>query len=652
MSAMLLALLPLLPAAAGGVLLVSRTRKAWAPAIAVVVLALASAASVFALSLAPKAACPWLGPLTLSLDAGGAAGVFALLVAVLAFLITVYSAFFLGRDEARGRFFGFMLLFTGAMLGLVLAADLLTLLIAWEVVGLCSYALIGFWYAEAGRARDAMRAFLTTRAADLGLYVAAMAAWAGGSLALARLPELTPGLRDMVGAGLLLAAVGKSAQLPLSGWLSGAMSGPTPVSALLHSAAMVAAGAMLLVKVLPLLEALPWMAETVLWTGVASALFGALVALAQHDLKQVLAASTISQYGYVFAAIGAAGGAAASAYLVNHAVFKALLFLGAGLLILRGLHSLSEMGGLHRRLPMLSLLFLAGSLSLATLPPFGGFFAKEAVMGAVHEKTALGFWLLMASAVLTACYAGRSWLGAFTGPLGADVEGGEHPGRLAPMAVLALAALIGGLLVLPPVKHWWESAIVVGHALPPLKAWTAALATAAVLAGLAVAWLGRSRSLTFAPAERWFLLPRLLDLAGAAVIGTAVRLHAVFSRLSFASRIARGGLAMAVLVGGARGETKAANRVLALAQRVGSIEDSLVQPAMSSSGRRSLGSAQALMVFDRRALEGALLRLTGSLDQAGQRLRRAQSGLLHQYYAGMAAGVAALLGLAGLLTVA
>lgn len=653
----LLALQVLVPSlAAGALLLAGRRARASAGMIAAAVLAGDLGGAVWALSAAPAGRWTWVeadgASLVLSLSAEGVAGIFAVVVAATALAVVVYSIFYIERDDARGRFFGFMLLFGGAMLALVLAADLLTLLLAWELVGLCSYALIGFWYQEPARARDAARAFLVTRAADLGLYVAAMAAWAGGSLALAALPALPSALRDVVVLGLVVAAVGKSAQLPLSGWLPGAMSGPTPVSALLHSATMVAAGAILLIKVLPLLGAVPWAAESVLWIGVATALAGALIALAQDDLKQLLAASTISQYGYMFAAIGAAGGAAATAYLANHAAFKALLFLGAGVLIRLQLHRLSEMGGLRGSLPLLSVLFLIGALALAAVPPMGGYFAKEEVIGAVHEHSTVAFWALMVAAFLTAWYAGRVWLGAFGGSTKSIASPAGERGLLTPMAVLAVAALVGGILVVPPVASWLEETITVGNPLPPAHGWMAAVSITVVVAGIATAWLTQGRRLNVLAADRWLFLPNLLDMAGTAVISGANRLHRLLAwdapadlghrSVAAAGRLWRPSAQLRL--------PQHAGRVgVALARLVDTTERRLVAPTMHWGGTAAWRSAGGVMVFDHRALAGATSQLTAALSRSAGGLCRLQSGLLHRYYAGVAVGVGALVGYAVLL---
>ena len=632
MSAVLLAALPLVPALAGGALLLRAPGAGrFAGGAAVLAAAIAAALSVFAVVEPGVAEWRWLGAgVTLGLDARGINGILALLVAATALVVKLYAVRFLGPEEARARFFGFMSLFLGAMLGLVLARDLVTLLIGWELVGLCSYALIGFWHAEAGRGQDAMRAFLVTRFADLGLYIAAMAAFAGGTLVLAALPDLAPGLRDLAMAGILLAALGKSAQLPFSGWLKGAMSGPAPVSALLHSATMVAAGAVVLVKLMPLVEAVTWAGPVILWIGVATVLVGAAIALAQDDLKQLLAASTVSQYGYMFAGLGALGAASASAHLVNHAAFKALLFLGAGVLILDGYHRLSEMQGLRRARPGLALLMAAGALSLAALPPFGGFFSKDKLLSDVLHAAPVAFGLLTLGGVLTAWYAGRAWLGAFTGT--ERVGAVRRPVLVATIAALAAAALAGGALLLPPLKHWW-SGLFPGGGLPGFKTWELVLTAAAALLGLGLAAAGQRGWVGLGPlgpaARDWFGLPEVIDRAGRGGWQAARLLDDVAGRLP---------------------QPEAAGRsAFAAARAARGVDLRVFDWAVRGTATGSLRAAAGSKRFDGRAIDGALARLDRVLGAGAGLLARAQSGYLHHYYAGVAIGVAALIAAAALL---
>ena len=633
--------LPLLPALTGGLLLIwsGRARPLAGPLVILINTA-ALALAVWAWLERPTVGLAWLQlgdeALRLHLSAEAAAAPLATVIAAVALLIMVYSQGYLGRDEARGRFFGFMALFLGAMLWLVLADDLLTVLIGWELVGLCSYALIGFWHREPERVRAGNRAFLTTRSADLGLYLAAMAAFAGrGELGFEALPALENPWRDVVAAGLITAAAGKSAQLPFSGWLSGAMLGPSPVSALLHSATMVAAGVVLLIKTLPLLETTAWALSAVLWIGVATALAASLIALAQEDLKQLLAASTASQYGYMFTALGAGGIAAASTHLANHAAFKALLFLIAGVLLHQGMRHFREMGGLRRALPVQAGLFLMGALALAALPPAGGFFSKEALLTRVEHASLPAFALLLGASLLTAAYAARAWLGAFAGEPRSEAARRTHePGLVlqAPSVLLALAALLLGALALPPLKQWWPEALGTAP-LPPFSTIGALLSLAAALAGVAAMWglhrqgalvpmapiLGRGPS---SAAADWLGLVRALDGGGRVVMRVA---HAV-DRIERADPATHAGLG-----------------VLGLARALGQIDAEGVDRATAGlAARAGLLLARLSEFADRRVWEGAIARLDQGLHVTAGRLSHLQTGLLHQYYALAATGVAVL----------
>ena len=349
-----------------------------------------------------------------------------------------------------------MLIFAGAMLVTVTATTLALLLMGWEVMGAASYALIGYWWRQPRRVTAANVAFLTTRAADLGLYVAAGAAMAGGvsGLALAGLPGASPPWLDVVTAGVVLAAFGKSAQLPFSFWLSRAMEGPSPVSALLHSATMVAAGAYLLLRTQALLAASGWGAPAVAWTGAVTALVLGLVAVAQADLKQLLAASTCAQVGFMVLAAGAGGVAGGVMQLVAHAAVKSLLFLAAGAwLTALGTKQLAALRGAARQYPLVGAAFTVGALTLAGLPPVSLWVTKDEVLAAaLHQDPAL-YATGLAAAVVSAVYSIKA-LWYVWQPVPAGAAAGydtERPGtrRVAPvtappLVVLAVAAAHAG----------------------------------------------------------------------------------------------------------------------------------------------------------------------------------------------------------------
>ncbi len=360
-----------------------------------------------------------------------------------------------------------MLLFAAAVMVTVTATTLPVLLLGWEVMGATSYALIGFWWRDDDRVSAGGTAFLTTRAADLGLYLAAGAALAGGAgLGLDALPAASDGWRDVVAAGVLVAALGKAAQLPFSFWLSRAMVGPSPVSALLHSAAMVAMGGYLLLRTAPLLEATGWAATTAAWVGATTALLLGAVAVAQRDLKQLLAASTSAQLGFVVLAAGSSAVAGGTAHLVAHAATKALLFLAAGAwLSALGTKQLAGLRGVARRWPVVGVSFGVGALALAGVAPLSLWATKDAVLAGAREQSGALYVVALAGAAMSAAYAGKALLVVWRGvdddrarraveqEWDAEERGTRRVGRLeqAPLVVLAAGAAVLGVLALPPV---------------------------------------------------------------------------------------------------------------------------------------------------------------------------------------------------------
>jgi NADH-quinone oxidoreductase subunit L len=388
----------------------------------------------------------------------------ALMVTGVASLIHLYAAAYLHDEPDYRRFFCLFNLFVFAMLLIVLADNLLLLFVGWEGVGLCSYALIGFWYRNPAFAQAGRKAFLMTRAADVLFGIALL--WLfnlSGSLSISAInaQAATWSATTVTALALLLlaGACGKSAQLPFCSWLPDAMAGPTPVSALIHAATMVTAGVYLLCRLYPLISLSPVAPLVIGLVGAATACYGASCALVQRDIKRLLAYSTISQVGYMFLAVGAGAVTGAMFHLLTHAFFKALLFMAAGCVIhlAGGEQDLFRLGGLYRRAPAVFWPLLAGALALAGVPLTSGFFSKDAILAACFAHgtpawTLLGAWGLF-SALLTALYALR--LVYLTGP--------EHPqaktgGRIAPAMTrplwpLALLALIAGQINLPSAWH-------------------------------------------------------------------------------------------------------------------------------------------------------------------------------------------------------
>ncbi len=355
-------------------------------------------------------------PMTVAYDPLSA--VMALMVTFVSSLIHIYSVAFMREDEDYVRYFCYLNLFVFAMLVVTLADNLLFLYLGWEGVGFCSYALIGFWYADAVNAAAGRKAFIVTRIGDVAFGVAiALFFVAGQDLSIssinARTGSLSPALAMGVGVLLLWAAVGKSAQLPLAVWLPDAMAGPTPVSALIHAATMVTAGVYLLMRFFPVLALTPEVLAVIALVGAVTALFGACAALAQRDIKRVLAYSTISQVSLMFLGVGAGDVTGSLFQLLSHAFYKALLFLAAGCIIqaLHEEHDIFRMGNLRQSLPAVFPLFLAGALSLGAIPPFGGFFSKDHILAATYshpDSIYRVFWALgMITSFLTPLYTFR-----------------------------------------------------------------------------------------------------------------------------------------------------------------------------------------------------------------------------------------------------
>ncbi|MDR7555776.1 MAG: NADH-quinone oxidoreductase subunit L [Armatimonadota bacterium] len=386
--------------------------------------------------------------------------VMALVVSGVGFLIHVYSLGYMAADPHLARYFAYLNLFTGAMLLLVLAGNLLVLFVGWELVGVCSYLLIGFWFTRPAAAAAGRKAFVVNRIGDaaflLGLFLVFATLGTLDMLAIReRALELPAGVRTAAALLLFAGATGKSAQLPLHVWLPDAMEGPTPVSALIHAATMVTAGVFLVARLDRLFLTAPGVLPIVGMVGALTAFYAATVALREHDLKRVLAYSTISQLGYMFLAMGALAPAAGIFHLVTHAFFKALLFLAAGS-VMHAMHDVVDMrrlGGLARPLRFTAAGFATGALALAGVPPFAGFFSKDLILEhafTVGQTTGnyAPYLLGLVTAFVTAVYVTRAWMLVFTGaPADPDAHPHEAPPVMRwPMGVLAVLSVVGGVL--------------------------------------------------------------------------------------------------------------------------------------------------------------------------------------------------------------
>ena len=371
-------------------------------------------------------------------------------------LIHWYSQAYMAKDKGYSRYFACLSFFTFAMLGVVLSADFIQMFIFWELVGVSSYLLIGFWFEKSAAADASKKAFLTNRIGDFGFLLGILMIWGfAGTLnfealnksLLAANPEMLGGLATIAGLLIFCGAVGKSAQFPLHIWLPDAMEGPTPVSALIHAATMVAAGVYMLCRAFLLFT--PEALTVIAWIGGVTALLAALMALQQDDVKRILAYSTLSQLGYMVMAIGVHAPAAAMFHLTTHAFFKALLFLGAGSVILALGHkqNIWKMGGLRARMPTTYRTFLIGTLALCGLFPLSGFFSKDAVLSAAAEGNAILFGIGILVVGLTACYMFRLFLVVFRGSprSNAAAQAVESPGAMRwPLVILAVASCVAG----------------------------------------------------------------------------------------------------------------------------------------------------------------------------------------------------------------
>jgi NADH-quinone oxidoreductase subunit L len=400
----------------------------------------------------------------------------ALFVTGVGTLIHLYSIGYMHGDAAFPRFFVYMNLFVFSMLMLVLGSNLLVTFLGWEGVGACSYWLISFWFTNEANASAGKKAFVTNRVGDWGFMLAMFLAFASvGSINYANIfagaqsGQMAAVTATGIGLLLFVGAVGKSAQIPLYLWLPDAMAGPTPVSALIHAATMVTAGVFLMTRVNPILAAgYDWVPTLIAWVGVITALIAATIAVAQNDIKKVLAYSTISQLGYMFLAVGVGAYVAAIFHMVTHAFFKALLFLGSGSVIhgMNDEQDMRRMGGLRKFMPITAVTFIVGWLAIAGVPPFAGFWSKDDILLAAFDENPALWVIGLATALLTAFYMSRQVFMVFFGeprwtedaepaeaeaaPVHNEIHPHESPWLMTtPLVVLAGLAFVGGGLNLP-----------------------------------------------------------------------------------------------------------------------------------------------------------------------------------------------------------
>lgn len=544
-----------------------------------------------------EAVLPGLPEMPLRLVVDPLTAVLAALVAVVGFFVMVYAVGYTSGEGAKVRFFSVMSLFAAAMQTLVIAGDWVLLLAAWEVIGFASFLLIGFYFERPGVGRAASRAFLYTRSADLGLYVTVfvLISQTGTSEISA---TLGVGGAAAVAAGLLLllAAMGKSAQTPFHGWLLDAMAGPTPVSALLHSATLVAAGAVLLIRAFPLLP--PAVLVVVGVAGGLTALVTGLTALAQRDLKRLLAASTASQYGLMLLAIGAGSPVAALLHLLAHAATKSALFLGAGVFqrAAAGSTELADLEGVGRAHRRVFLAFVVSALALAGVPPLSGFWSKDAILAASFASPAAWLFapLALAGTLLTGLYVARALRLLWQGPEEAGPVAGIGWMGAGLGALAVLSATLG--LALPPVAD------LLGAPAPDETLLVGAAGLVAALVGLALGWVFPGFRLLgplLKPSERGF------------------RMGGGFDAL-----VAQPSLAVA----------RALDRF-----------DRGVHAVVFGVARASLALADASRVADERGIDGVIRAVVRNTRNLGGRARKLQSGLVHKELLLAAAGGALIL---------
>jgi NADH-quinone oxidoreductase subunit L len=510
MSTTTLALIPLLPLLAAALTCgLQNGRRAASVAIAAMLgscgLALAAFNEAWGMVPGKHATfdIPWLTvgdtaiPLGFVLDPLN--GAMLAMVTFIGLLIFIYSAGYMKDDERMARFFCYLSLFAAGMLGLVLANSLLLLFMCWEIVGLASYLLISFWFHKPEAAAAGKKAFIVTRIGDLGFLIGILLAFKttgtltlydGGQGLLETLPTgMVWGMQasGLISLLLFMGAIGKSGQLPLHVWLPDAMEGPTPVSALIHAATMVAAGVFLVARAIPLFEAggtLP----VVAWVGAITALVAAFIALGQYDIKRILAYSTVSQLGLMMVGLGVGGVAVGMFHLLTHAFFKALLFLGAGSII-HGCHEeqdIRKMGGIWKPMRVTSIAYLCGTAALVALPfVTSGYYSKDQILAAAWGEPLMRpvFWIAAAASLLTAVYMTRQCLYVFAG----EYRGGKTPHEspvtmTAPLVILALFALGMGMVFETSIFAKLQGKVI--H-----DSFVIAVSMAVALGGIALGWL-------------------------------------------------------------------------------------------------------------------------------------------------------------------
>lgn len=615
----------LLPLLGSALILVLRRRRRLLGPVAVSAIAAALIAALATALSETSTTWSWGGGIELGLAVVEAGRVMVVVVPVVALAVVAYAASSMSEDRALARLLALLTGFVAAMELLVMAADLLTLLIGWELVGAASWALIGYDWENPGSSSSAKEAFVATRFGDLGLYIAAGAAFAAtGGFGYETLASTSdPASLGVVAGGVILAAAAKSAQLPFSPWLFSAMAGPTPVSALLHSATMVAAGAYALIRLQPALSAVPWFGPVVVALGLVTALAGGLVAYAQTDFKKALAGSTSAQYGLMLLATGAGFTAAGMGQLTAHAFFKALLFLGAGVALhATGTLDLGKLG-LGRALPQVAVLFGVGAAALAAVPPLGAAFTKEAVLAAAVDS---GMWVgagAVVAGVLSALYASRLHLLGYGPGNRTEPEHGPRVLEIAALSLLALATLGLGILWAPGGEEVLQE--LTGGGLAEGKPWELAVSLGGIVAAFTFAFALWRRGALLSGG-----LPERLRrfIAGWFGIPIAAERLVVDPILNLSRAASKGDISIVDRMVGAVAAS-AAWLSAALRQEVERMIDTL---AMAFGGG-TLRTAEASREVDETGVDGVLVEgLAATITYGGAQSRRTQTGMSHHYY--------------------
>jgi NADH-quinone oxidoreductase subunit L len=612
-----------------GAAVVAAVMRRLAVMIATGAVASTAVLGIWAAATEATSAMSWGPRLELTVAATDFARAMAVLVPVIALPIVLYAA--TTETVGRVRMVALLTAFVGAMELLVVANDLLTLLIGWELVGALSWILIAHDWRVKSNAQKAAHAFITTRVGDLGLYVASGILFASaGSFAFSAVADANSAQIQVIAGGVLLACTAKSAQVPFSPWLFSAMAGPTPVSALLHSSTMVAAGAYLLVRLAPSFDSVTWFMPAVIAIGLTSSLAGGIVAAVHRHPKRLLAASTTAQYGLMFVAIGTGSIVAAAAQLVTHAAFKSLLFLTAG----TAMHAadsddIGEMR-LGRRLPAIAVFAAVGALALAALPPLGGAWSKEQIAGAAFEVSPLLGAAVLVAALLGAFYALRYWFLAF-GP-GATPTEKTSAGVLASIGFLASVSLALVVLWLPEVSDA-AARLVPGEVIPTrAEELTLGLAALAVAAGSVVMLQRRDRLARG-------VLPQEMTNAAAGWFGIAAACRRVaIDPILVLSRV----LATfddLVIDAGIRASARIASGLSRVLRRRSELS---IDAVVNGIGRGTLVMATGTRVADDHGVDRAAEGTARLVGRAGEGLRKLQTGLSHHYYVIVAAGLVAL----------